>query len=471
MGVVLFELNEVPWRVMDWFCDRNPRSALARMRNAGRHFETHTEDKGTLHPWVTWPGVHRGVDNTRHGIAHLGQDIGDVDKAFPTLWSYLSARGVSVGVAGSLQSYPLPGTKDNIRFYIPDTYAPTADTIPLSLSSFQDVNLRLTKENSRNVAGRTSVNAALQLTRALPQIGISMRTVTDIGRQLMRERTDKTKLNRRRAIQSQLYFDAFMKQLRTQKPGFSTFFTNHVAATMHRFWAATFPEDYEKFDLPDDWVDSYRDEIEWAMGLADEFVGRLMRFCENNRDYSIVLCSSMGQSATTARLRDGIFTLRNLERFFAVIGVEAADYRPAMAMAPDISVHLLTDNAVERCRAALKDMHKTIANLDWDIDDRGLMHVRLVIRRNPEMPLPEIMIGNRLLDYETLGIAFLEDQDRVATTAYHVPNGVQMSWSPMSEADKNWRRPGVSNLEVAPAIISAFGVELPPYMKRTRVTL
>ena len=37
---ILFELNEVPWKVMDWFCEQNPRSAFAQVRAEGRGYET-----------------------------------------------------------------------------------------------------------------------------------------------------------------------------------------------------------------------------------------------------------------------------------------------------------------------------------------------------------------------------------------------------------------------------------------------
>jgi hypothetical protein len=89
-------------------------------------------------------------------------------------------------------------------------------------------------------------------------------TAMKIGLQLLREKTDKTKLNRRRAIQSALYFDAFLKQLQERQPAFCTFFTNHVAAAMHRFWAATFRDDYGAFTLPEQWVSAYSDEIRWG---------------------------------------------------------------------------------------------------------------------------------------------------------------------------------------------------------------
>ena len=37
-----------------------------------------------------------------------------------------------------------------------------------------------------------------------------------------------------------ILFDAFMSSLIREKPDFCTFFTNHVASSMHRFWEASF---------------------------------------------------------------------------------------------------------------------------------------------------------------------------------------------------------------------------------------
>jgi len=64
-----------------------------------------------------------------------------------------------------------------------------------------------------------------------------------------------------------------MRQLENTQPSFSSFFTNHVASSMHRFWAANFPEDYapEDFGYEDDWINTYRYEIDWSMQKADQF--------------------------------------------------------------------------------------------------------------------------------------------------------------------------------------------------------
>lgn len=469
---ILFELNEVPWKVMDWFCEQNPRSAFAQVRAEGRGYETIAEDSGELHPWVTWPSLHRGVNNDRHGIQHLGQDLRDADTGYPAIWRILADAGLTVGVVGSLQTFPVPQQNGNYSFYIPDTYAPGADTIPAHLADFQSANLRLTKENSRNVAGRTSVDVAIQLAGSLPKAGMRLGTAMQIGLQLLREKTDKTKLNRRRAIQSALYFDAFLKQLQGRQPAFCTFFTNHVAAAMHRFWAATFRDDYGAFTLPEQWVSAYSDEIRWAMNLADAFAARLIQFCRLHPEYRLVVCSSMGQAATTASVREGIYVIKNLPLFFAALGVEPDEVRPAMTMAPDISVHLLADRAVTKVRNALPILHAAFEGMDADIDERNLLHLRIVVEPDPEKPLPRLMIGNVEYSLQEAGFEFVEDQDRVGTTAYHVPEGILMNWGSKSATRiSRATRRAVGSLSVAPAIIASYGLTPPSYMKRPELTL
>ncbi len=79
--VILFELNEVPWRVIDDFVQTNPESTLARVLPRCAQFETHSEDR--LSPWITWPTFHRGVTDGDHHITDFNQNLDDVDAAYP----------------------------------------------------------------------------------------------------------------------------------------------------------------------------------------------------------------------------------------------------------------------------------------------------------------------------------------------------------------------------------------------------
>ena len=112
---------------------------------------------------------------------------------------------------------------------------------------------------------------------------------------MVNERFDKTKLNRRRTYQSVLAFDVFIRQLEITKPAYSSFFTNHMASAMHRYWAATFTEDFDDFALSKDWIKSYSHEIDFAMNKSDHMFERLIDFTKKNKDYEIWLTGSMGQ--------------------------------------------------------------------------------------------------------------------------------------------------------------------------------
>ena len=81
--IILFELNEVPFRIIDYFTDGHPESTLAKALPNCRKFETFSEDSGHLSPWTTWPTVHRGVPNDAHFIANFGQDLSEIDSEFP----------------------------------------------------------------------------------------------------------------------------------------------------------------------------------------------------------------------------------------------------------------------------------------------------------------------------------------------------------------------------------------------------
>ena len=112
---ILFELNEVPLRVVRHFAERHPASAFAKILAQGKHWTTVTPDEGHLSPWITWPTLHRGVSSADHGIGALGQDVGEADRRYPPIWSILAAAGRSVGMFGSLHSYPPPADLDRRR--------------------------------------------------------------------------------------------------------------------------------------------------------------------------------------------------------------------------------------------------------------------------------------------------------------------------------------------------------------------
>ncbi|HEY6563860.1 MAG TPA: hypothetical protein VIY86_05155, partial [Pirellulaceae bacterium] len=150
--IVFFELNEVPYRIIDEYCRWRPKSAFARLLPKCFQYETYSEDRGHLSPWKTWPTLHRGVSNAQHFIEDFGQDLSEVDRDFPPLWRILSQNGIRTGVCGSLHTYPLPTDLSGYQFYLPDTFAAGSECFPKKLSIFQEFNLRMARESARNVS-------------------------------------------------------------------------------------------------------------------------------------------------------------------------------------------------------------------------------------------------------------------------------------------------------------------------------
>ena len=141
---------------------------------------------------------------------------------------------------------------------------------------------------------------ALQLLVNAPALGFKLPTLVDVAGQLVSERIKHWRRVRRRTYQVILVFDIFMKYLNKTRPAFSSFFTNHVASSMHRYWAATFPEDYDEFGFDNDWVDMYSHEIDFTMSRFDKFFERLVKFVDANPEYVLWIATSMGQAATIA---------------------------------------------------------------------------------------------------------------------------------------------------------------------------
>ena len=140
--VILFELNEVPVRIFEHFCRVNPTSALARKMPECFKYETYTEDKGWLEPWITWPTLHRGVTNEQHGIGDFGQGLTQQDNEFPPIWKILVKSGITAGIFGSLHTYPMPADLTNYSFFLmPDTFAASSKYFPDNISAFQEFNL------------------------------------------------------------------------------------------------------------------------------------------------------------------------------------------------------------------------------------------------------------------------------------------------------------------------------------------
>src|SRR5207249_10380217 len=99
---------------------------------------------------------------------------------FPPIWQLLTQHGVSVGLCGSLHSYPLPKRMDDYRFYLPDTFAAGYECFPKDLSLFQEFNLRMARDSARNVSRKIPWTSAWRFLAASRQLGLRFEPCVDV---------------------------------------------------------------------------------------------------------------------------------------------------------------------------------------------------------------------------------------------------------------------------------------------------
>lgn len=461
--IILFELNEVPFRIVEEYSRWHPESTLARRRDQFFQYETYTEDVSALSPWKTWPSLHRGVPDHRHLIQDFGQDLRDADQEFPPLWKLLAQNGVRTGVCGSLHTYPMPDDLEGYAFFLPDTFAAGSECFPQNLSLFQQFNLGMARESARNVSAKVPWGSALKMLSHAPELGFKLRTFADLGGQLVSERLSPWKRSRRRTYQAVLAFDIFMKQLRDTQPAFATFFTNHVAASMHRFWAAAFPDDYETFGYEPGWVKIYSHEIEFAMNKFDGFLTRLLAFADAHPDYTLWVTTSMGQQATQALAIETQLYVTDLKKFMMALGVGETGWEPRPAMLPQCNF-FVHPGRVEQARLALGNLVIDGRPVTFREAVSGFFSVDFGHANLYDKP-QTALLGGREMTFEEMGLKNVEIEDKSGASAYHIPQGVLLVYDPADRAAKP-SRTQVSTLELAPAILHNYSVPVPPYMRR-----
>lgn len=461
--VIVLELNEVPWEILDDYVDKVPDSATRRLLAGSRTFTTITADDGHLSPWTTWPTLHRGVNDTRHMIAGFGQDRSRADRRFPPIWTTLRGAGLSVGICGTLQSYPPPDDYTSYAFYLPEPFAAEPIAHPPELVDFQKFNLTMSRESARNVDTGIAKKDALGVLAHSRRLGIRPQTYAALAKQLVVERRKKSHRNRRRTYQSVLLFDIFEHQLRATRPHFSSFFTNHVASAMHRYWAAHRPGDYDELELDDEWLATFVDEVMWATGQADAMLARLMRFVDSTPGFELWVASSMGQKATRAKALETQVYLTHPARFMQAMGLPDDAWQRRPAMVPQFN--LFVDEAyVEAFRESLQSVAIDGKPLRFKRRSRGFFSIDFG-QPNLHGRKDVLTLAGDPRPLRTLGLESVEIEDRSGTTAYHQPQGVLAIYDPWTDlpSDAGARRE-VSVLEVAPAWLEHFGLERPSYM-------
>ena len=450
MGIIQYELNEIPWRVVDDFVSKNPSSALSQILQEGHNLTTFTKDEGELHPWSTWPTVHRGVFNTTHKIAFLNQAL---PSDYPPIWDILKKGGLSVGVFGSLQSYP---PESGYAFYIPDTFSPSADTFPKIFEHFQSFNLAQTQKDGA-IAKPLKINVSfVKSILKLLQTGLSLKTFTRLGLHFIKEQINADHKTYRSILQAPVAFDFFLKTFKETKPQFATFFTNHLAGMMHRYWKYTFPEDFD-FALTTKRDYFLSQNIDKALKIADEQISILKNICDT-MGYNLAIVSSMGQEKIDRGAYVGEFRISNFKQFYQGIGYGGV-VDNHLAMQPDFAFAFESPSGMQSFKEKalrltnehgdplfkVKESNETL-NLNLIASAHCLQNDVVYVDGNP---VPSATFGFEIIH-------------RDEGTGYHQPFGIAIFYG--KNIQPSHKRHIVESIQITPTILKYFGVDRPKYM-------
>ena len=421
-SLIIYELNEIPKKVLENFVYKNPKSNLAKLYNNNGFSETFTNDSGELHPWSSWPTFHRGVNSQIHNIKFLNQDFIDAKK-FPTIWEKLNLQGFSIGIFGSLQSFP-PIESKNVKFYLPDTFAPSPYAYPKYLEDFQSFNLALTMRNKAH-ARRIKLKDFRKFIKLFFSGSFSLKTLYKIFKHVFLELINKKYKTRRSLLQPILGFDIYINLLKKHNPQFSTFFSNHVAGVMHRYWKDTFPEDFNDHKK-NNIIDSFnQSSLELAVQIADHQIGLLLNF-QNNRGGKFWVVSALGQEAIDWGDYIPEITIESENHLLKMIGLDKNLYKFVPSMHPDINIEC-------KNKDSLNDLRRCFFSLT-DIDNRKIFVERyepvnntINFTLNSSKVLcktKQLKFSNSTFDLSKFGLGFV---DRDQGTGYHCPKGIFIS--------------------------------------------
>jgi len=452
--LVVYELNEVPWRVIDWYVRRNSDSALGRMLNHAKTFTTVTRDEGELHPWTTWPTLHRGVTNSVHNIRFINQSLAEA-KAYPPVWEALQSAGKRVGLFGSLQSYPPPEI-GGYEFYVPDTFAPGPETLPHKYESFQRFNLRQTQQDGAQAKPVQFDSGSAGDLLGMLRSGLSINTCLALASHLVKERLNPLHRSRRSVMQALVAFDMFQDALKNSRPEFCTFFTNHVAGMMHRYWKYSFPEDFA-YEITTAEDKFHAESVAFAMDIASAQIGVLMQYVDL-RNGRLLVATSMGQEAIDRGEYLGEWRITNVPQFLKAIGW-TLPVRDLLAMQPDFNFALNSDSDAESFLAVTAALVDSNGQSIW----KRAQHMGATVNLGlgPSASALEsgvVFFANaittkKMLPIADLGIEFLK---RDPGTAYHHPHGALLFYG--SGIAGNDARTEMDSTEVRPAILQMMGV-------------
>ncbi|MEX2172922.1 MAG: alkaline phosphatase family protein [Pirellulaceae bacterium] len=456
--VLLVELNEITWRLLQPLLDQQALPALADLLRRGvRATAIAPEVSPDLDPWISWTTLYTGRPSAEHGVKFLEQPPETVQG--PRIWDIAADAGKSLGLFGSIMSWP--PRQDFRGFWVPGTFSPDEATYPASLQPIQELNLTYTRAHSPLAAGQRR-SSKLSLLWKLRRLGLKLSTLGEIASFFARRAAGRAHEWEKVSLQPLLNLDFFEALWTEHRPDFATFHTNHVAHYQHRYWRSTDPTPFLEQPSADE-SRKYGGAIRFGYKSADRLVRRLQRLV--GPETVLVVASGLGQQPYVSKeFREGrtVVRLQEIEQLLDLLGVRG-QCEPYSVMAPQWNVRFRTAEARERAARGLAAAYYGAA------DQPLLSHLVAgdTICLNVCQKLP------RPIDWDTPCVfpetgqtismrQLCAEKDPTPKQGYHEAAGVFMMAGPGIRAGVDLHE--CSTLDLAPTMLHLMGLPIPDHM-------
>jgi hypothetical protein len=424
-----------------------------RLYRASQVYVTDAEEAApNLEPWIQWVTVHSGLSFAEHGVFHLGEGH-KLDRK--CIWDVLSDHGLRVFVCGSMNvRYDLPIN----GCILPDPWSSGSKPFPEELSPYFDFVRHQVQEHTNERAPLNRSECA-RFIRFMLSHGLSFSTVFSIVRQLVTERIGGKGRWKRATILDRIQWDMFRSYYRCLKPNLSTFFLNSTAHFQHMHWRNMDPAPFEMKPTEQEQTE-YQGTILHGYKGMDRIIGDALAIA--NGRTTVILSSALGQQPCLRYEETGgkvFYRPRAFDDLLEFAGI-ATPYRLAPVMSEQFYLHFDSEADAEVAAERLRALH---------VDGRAVM----LVEQQGSSVFTGCQIFEQLSQEASMNGAGARScpffrlfyQAEGTKSGMHHPDGVLWIRAPgMSPAV---HREKVPLLDVAPTILSLFGVQKPSFMRGT----
>ncbi len=426
MKIVLYELNEISYKLFLDYSRKYKKSSMAKFLSEGVLLKTTCKDEGELHPWTSWPTLHMGVSAKKHNYRYLNQDKHTND-LYPPIWDLAVRDGFNIGIFGLLQSKINQKNKNKYKFFIPDTFNITEKCIPESLNSYQRLNTFFVSR-LRSKKGSLGLEILKIFQKNIIDKNLSFKSIIKITTQLISELFNKSNSFYRTIVQHDISSFLFNKLLKRHKPDLAAFFTNHLAASMHRYLKYS-DLNNKIFRI----ANIKKDAVLKGLNAADTEIGQLFNFAKNN-GYEIALASSIGQEIIEPSFYES-YLIYDFEKFIKKVSNDEYKVLLLPGMYPDYILKFEKRSELEKFLLKIKIIktkddqtifgYQYLNSGELTINLKFVHHINIISNKNKSDSNTKIsnhlFIDNILYKLDDLGIKVFKRGD---ASAYHIPEGV-----------------------------------------------